>query len=108
MLTFSITWPTIVTYTWLTHLPVAKMAAISHTIISDAFSWMEMFVFWLKFHRSLSLRIQLTITQCWFRKWRGAECHSLIRKLSHELKLQQHLIDYMIKHFKASALRLSY
>ena len=34
-----------------------KMAAISQTIFSDAFSWMKSFVFWLKFHWSLFLRV---------------------------------------------------
>ena len=32
----------------LTHLPLDKMAAISQMIFSDAFSWMENFVFWKK------------------------------------------------------------
>ena len=32
----------------LTHLPLDKMATISQTIFSDAFSWMKMFVFWCK------------------------------------------------------------
>ena len=41
----------------------AKMAAISQTIISDAFLWMKSFVFWLKFHWSLFPRVQLTIIQ---------------------------------------------
>ena len=41
----------------LTHLPVDKMAAISQMIVSDAFSWMKSFVFWLKFHWSLFLRV---------------------------------------------------
>ena len=50
-----------------THLPLDKMAASSQTIFSDAFSWMKNFVFWLKFHWSLFLRVQLTITQHWFR-----------------------------------------
>ena len=36
----------------------------SQTIFSDAFSWM---IFWLRFHLSLFLRVQLTITQHWFR-----------------------------------------
>ena len=35
--------------------------------ILDAFSWMKSFEFWLKFHLSLFLRVQLTITQHWFR-----------------------------------------
>ena len=51
---------------WWTHTvnssPLDKMAAISQTIFSDAYSWMKHFVFWLKFHRSLFVRIQLTIT----------------------------------------------
>ena len=37
----------------LTHLPLDKMAAISQTTFSNAFSWMKSFVFWLKFHWSL-------------------------------------------------------
>ena len=48
-------------------LPVDKMAAISKTTVSDAFSWTKRFVFWLKFHRRLFLRVQVTITQHWFR-----------------------------------------
>ena len=38
----------------LTHLPLDKMAAISQTIFSDAYSWMKHFVFWLKFPRIFS------------------------------------------------------
>ena len=40
----------------LPNLSPGKMAAISQTIFSDAFSWMKSFVFWLKFHWGLSLR----------------------------------------------------
>ena len=47
--------------------PLDKMAAISQTIFSDAFSWMKNFEFWLKFHWSLFPRAQLTISQHWFR-----------------------------------------
>ena len=70
--------------------PLDKMATISQTILSDAhaFSWMKSFIFWLNFprweqrkkvtavtffrcptvfHWSLFLRVQLTITQHWFR-----------------------------------------
>ena len=56
----------------LTHLPLDKMAAISQMIFSDAFSWMKSFVFWLKFHRSVFLRVQLTLSQHWFKimAWR--------------------------------------
>ena len=46
----------------LTHLPLDKMAAISQTIFLNAFSWMNSFVFQVKFHWSLFLRVQLTIT----------------------------------------------
>ena len=47
--------------------PLDKMAAISQTIFSDAFSWMKIFVFWSQFDWSLFLRVQLAITQHWFR-----------------------------------------
>ena len=49
--------------------PLDKMAAVSQTIFSDAFPWMKNFIFWLKFHWSLFLRVHLTIIQHWFR-WR--------------------------------------
>ena len=42
----------------LIHLPLDKMAAVVQTIFSDAFLWMKTFVFWLKFHWSLFLRVQ--------------------------------------------------
>ena len=51
----------------LTHLLLDKMAAIPQTIYLDAFSWIKSFVFRLKFHWSLFLRIQVTITQNWFK-----------------------------------------
>ena len=35
---------------YLTHLPLDKMNAISQMIFSDAFSWMKMYKFWLRFH----------------------------------------------------------
>ena len=47
----------------LTNFPQEKMAIISRMIFSDAISWMKSFVFWLKVHWSLCLRLQLTITQ---------------------------------------------
>ena len=40
-----------------THPPLDKMAAISQTIFSDAFSRMKSYVFWLKFHWSLFVRV---------------------------------------------------
>ena len=44
-----------------------QMDAISQTPFSNAFSWMKMFEFRLKFHWSLFPRVQLTISQHWFR-----------------------------------------
>ena len=53
--------------------PLNKMATISQTSYSNAFSWMKICWFWLKFHRSLFPRVQLTISLQWFRKWLGAD-----------------------------------
>ena len=53
--------------TLLTHWGRDKMDAISQTTRSSAFSWMKMFEFRLRFHWSLFLRVQLTITQHCFR-----------------------------------------
>ena len=44
-----------------------QMDAISQTTFSNAFSWMKMFEFRLKFHWSMFPRVQLTIFQQWFR-----------------------------------------
>ena len=52
---------------FLTHWGRDKMDAISQTSFSNAFSWMKMFEYRLKFHWSLFLRVQLTISQHWFR-----------------------------------------
>ena len=51
----------------LTHWGRDKMAAFSQMTLSNAFSWMKILEFWLKFHWSLFLRVQLTIFQHWFR-----------------------------------------
>ena len=51
----------------LTHWGQDKMAAISQTTSLNAFSWMKMYEFQLKFHWSLLLRAQLTIFHHWFR-----------------------------------------
>ena len=51
----------------LTHWGRDKMATVSQTTLSNAFSWMKMLEFRLKFHWSLFLRVQLTIFQHWFR-----------------------------------------
>ena len=58
------TWMSLTT---LTHITLDKMAAILQTIFLDAFLWMKSFVFWFKFHWSLFLMVQLTITQHWLR-----------------------------------------
>ena len=57
--------------TQLTHLPPDKMAAISQTVFSNAFSSMKMYKFLSRFHWYLFLRNQLTIFQHWFRWWLG-------------------------------------
>ena len=44
-----------------------QVAAIFQTIFSNAFSWMKMHKFRLRFHWILFLRIQSTIFQHWFR-----------------------------------------
>ena len=51
----------------LTHLDRAKMAAVSKTTLSNAFSWMKMLEFWLRIHWNLLLRFELTIFQHWLR-----------------------------------------
>ena len=51
----------------LTHWGRDKMAAISQTTLSSAFSWKKISAFRLKFHWSLFLRVQLTIFQPCFR-----------------------------------------
>ena len=54
-------------YWYQTHFHLNKMAAISQTIFSGAFLWIKSFVFWLKLHWSLFLRVPWIITQHWFR-----------------------------------------
>ena len=57
----------------LTHWGRDKMAAIFQTTLSNAFSWMKMLKFRLKFNWSLFLRVQLTIVHHWFRRWLGTD-----------------------------------
>ena len=57
----------------LTHWGRDKIAAFSQTTHSNAFSWMKILEFRLKFHWSLFLRVLLTIFQHWFRWWLGAD-----------------------------------
>ena len=51
----------------LTHWGWDRMATIFQMTFSNAFSWMKIFKFWLRFHWSLFPRVQLTIFQHWFR-----------------------------------------
>ena len=51
----------------LTHWGRDKMVAVTQTTRSNAFSWMKMLEFRLRFHWSLFLWVQLTIFQRWFR-----------------------------------------
>ena len=50
-----------------------QMDTISQTTVWNAFFLMKMYQFWLKFHGSLFLRVQLLIFQHWFRQWLGAD-----------------------------------
>ena len=56
-----------------THWGRDKMVTNFQTTFSNAFSWMKMFKFRLRFHWSLFPRVQLAIFQHWFRYWLGAE-----------------------------------
>ena len=49
------------------------MDAFSQTTFSNDFSWMKMYAYRLKFHWSLFLRVQLAISQHWFRLWLGTD-----------------------------------
>ena len=51
----------------LTHWDRDKMAAITQTMFSNAFSWMKMNEFRLRFHWSLLLKFEWTIFHHWFR-----------------------------------------
>ena len=57
----------------LTHWSWDKMATIFQITFSNAFSWMIMYKFWLRFHWSLFPMVQLTIFHHWFREWLGAD-----------------------------------
>ena len=50
---------------FLTHWGRDKMAAIFQSTFWNAFSWMKMYEFCLRFHWSLLLRFELTIYQHW-------------------------------------------
>ena len=66
---------------------------------ADAFSWKEMFVFWFKFHWSVFLNVQLTISQHWFRWWLGT-VHPHVNDKCNTLKPKQnghHFPDNIFK-----------
>ena len=50
-----------------------KIATISQTIFSNAFSWMKIYEFCFIFHWTLFLMLKSTIFQHWFRYWLGAD-----------------------------------
>ena len=56
----------------LTHWGRGKMAAIFQATSSNAFSWMKVYEFRLRFHWSVFLRVLITIFQHWFWWWLGA------------------------------------
>ena len=50
-----------------THWGKHKMATNLQKTFSNSVSWMKLFVFWIKLHWNLFPRVQLTISQHWFR-----------------------------------------
>ena len=56
----------------LTHWGRDKVAAISQTILSNSFSWIQMLEIQLNFHWKLFHMVQLKIFHHWFRWWLGA------------------------------------
>ena len=49
------------------------LPAMFQTTFSNAFSWMIIHEFWLRFHWILYGRVQLTIFHHWFRQWLGTD-----------------------------------
>ena len=72
----------------LTHWGRDKMAAIFQTTFSNAFSWMKMYKFRLRFHWNFFPRVQIIIFHHCFRWWLGAS-----QATSHYLK-QWWLVDW--------------
>ena len=56
-------------WTPLTHWDRDKIAVISQTTFSNAYSWIKMNEFCLRFHWNLFLVFEFTIFNHWFRKW---------------------------------------
>ena len=59
--------PSMKSFLLLTLWGLDKVAAIFQTTFPNAFSWMELYAFRLRFHWSLLLRFELTIFRHWFR-----------------------------------------
>ena len=78
----------------LSHWGRDKMDAVSQTMFSNAFSWIEMYESRLKFHWSLFLRFQLTVFPHWFRYWLGA-----VPATSHYSVFQLHVQFSVRKHY---------
>ena len=57
----------------LTHPPLDKMAAISQTTFSGAFSWMKSLVFWFEFHWILFILVQIDNKSALIQAMAGAE-----------------------------------
>ena len=53
--------------------PRTQSPAISQTTFSNAFCWMKIYEFWLRFHWSVFLMYELSIFQYWLRSWHGAD-----------------------------------
>ena len=56
-----------------THWGREKTDAIFQTTFSNAFSWMQMYEFRLKYYRILFPRVQLIIFKHWFWQWLGSD-----------------------------------
>ena len=63
----SLYWIRALSFATINSSPLDKMAIISQTTDSNAFSWMKKSVYWLEFHWKLFPRVQLIIIQHWFR-----------------------------------------
>ena len=74
----------------LTHWGWSKMAAIFQTTFSNAFSWMKMYEFRLRFHWNFFPRVQITVFHHCFRQWLGVG-----QATGHYLK-QWWLVDWRI------------
>ena len=69
--------------------PLDKIAAISQTIFSDAFSWTQSFVFWLKFHWSWFLSTVFKQNACFGRGTHTAGGNAqFVRRATHASRIK--------------------